>query len=1366
MSKRTVTIQVAASNPWNEYGVSSFPPKAPMVGQEQVHRHLETAIKNFQPNEGSSAWFCVLTSTWGGGKTRTADEIVGQVTGESKGWIDRTGAPLPAIVQPDFADGVLPVMVSYKWAIKQVEEAGRKLPFTAWIPRVALAALIGLRDKASPQLKSVIEHLETFKAPVARAIRNLPRLADVSRSTPLMVGESLDPSNPTGRTFSDEAEAVQSVIAAMKANGLNRLLVIVEEVEDPSEIRNKPGGVLGQEAYQEIKDTYLDVIPEVLKSDTERQRFPNVGFLMLCSPAVYSTIEKIPSQVRRHYAVPIGRNTVADLCGYLAHLRSHDSTIPAYSEELIRAAYLAVDRNMGWMNVIMYSRHRRWVEGENDPVSLLREFAMADPRGKEVFVENGLDRITGARTDGIAQKLLFGQTPVALADIAPDDMRRLLTMKVLDATTAKAFVELHPLRVGLSELLETALSEAGVQVISGGGALVLAGDLKVDLARVLDDLAAYKTDEAGRPVVPRDRDQFILHVTALHGISQTGAAAQYLYPVFARHIAETATHFGPSFAALRQLDKRLQREDAQFRLLDEEEQERMLNQTFAGLSGTDRLRSFVRGFLNLLEEHKSIQENSADDQAVTCSVELERTDALLLGQDSKIWIVAGKKGSSVRDVLLSLGADDKPVRPILLLLSTDDPSQRELIDQFLQNRPAIAERVFQFPLAEVDERLLFLKSESLSEAELTSLAGSLLYRLTERIKQALNERFEDLVNCGVVVWPLFRSPGWKPYAHHLAEIWLFLAADSNHTLNDAEARFGQTFVENAKAALDENRPTAKKETTHLVDHDATPPTPQWSSGLARLVSLMKEGGRSVEYLTRRFFGASAKPRDIVEQMLEWLVNLGLVVRASGDSSVRIPTRSEVENAAEAARTWHDNDLVRHLEDLSRYTGIQQELKAGGDELKAKLNDLIKTKRLETFHTMGDTLAIAPDDGSARADSLRPCWSALGTYQDFQHREMATNKAARGEALAADAQQLEEHIRNKDIPFRDRADALGAFVKKLETRVTLLHSQIGAAKGEYKAKLDAAGLPSLVFDTPADSLLVLTNREQGISKTTKGIMAAETLIHQLVSKNLKKAEQCVETAEQRLASLKADCDGWIRRWVVVKSDVTTLEQQFNSFKEQVGDLAQNPADGMFVRNHLQELQRLLKPHMDYAEEVLEGLQDLVQTDYAEQVRSKDQGGAPFDAAGKPVLLQEALKLISGLESGPQVSISRLQELLDPLASQKAAYATVLMNEKGSPNDPGLGLLRFAMARLDEGASLVAQQRLDSAAALRSLVEEAFRLREEWRTSGPARLGDAELFNFFLNVIEQTNLGNGSIPPATDWEKLGKLKDMNLLTLKLT
>jgi hypothetical protein len=392
-----------------------------------------------------------------------------------------------------------------------------------------------------------------------------------------------------------------------------------------------------------------------------------------------------------------------------------------------------------------------------------------------------------------------------LGEITEDERPRLLTMKVLDAAGSRAFTELFPLRAGLSELLETAQREAGVQVLSGGGAQVQAGDVKVDLARLLDDLAAYASDSADRPLLPRDREQFIVYVTTLHGISQTGAAAQYLYPVFAQHLADTATYFGPSFAALRQLDKRLQREDLQFRLLDEEEQERQLNQAFAGVAKRERLQRFARGFLNVLDELQPAAEHTADENVGTFSVTLERTDPLLLTQDDKIWLVVGNRGANVRDALLSLAAEHQPVRPIVLLLTTEDPSQRELVDQFLANRPAIAERVFLFPLVDADERLLFLKSEQYGDDTLTNLARSLLYRLTERVKHSLSERFQQLVDEGIVVRPLFRSQAWQPYSDKLAEVWLYLAAHPSRTLTEAERQFGQPFVSNALEALTENK---------------------------------------------------------------------------------------------------------------------------------------------------------------------------------------------------------------------------------------------------------------------------------------------------------------------------------------------------------------------------------------------------------------------------------------------------------------------------------------------------------------------------------------------------------------------------------
>jgi len=1343
MNRRTT--QPSAKNPWNEYGVSSFPPQAPMVGQEQVHRQLDTALKNFQPTEGSSAWFCALTSTWGGGKTRTADELVSEVTGQSCGWIDRTGAPLAPLLKPDFEDGVLPVMVSYKWVIRQVEDAGRKLPFTLWIPRVALAALIGLRDKASPQLQAVMEHLETFKNPVAQAIRALPDLAAAG----------------------NEVETMQALVETMKAHGLDRLLVIVEEVEDVSEIRNKPGGVLGQEAYQEIKDTYLDVIPEVLKSDTERQRWPNLGFLMLCSPAVYSTIEKIPSQARRHYGVPIGRNTVADLRGFLNHLRAADPTVPEYrtaAGDLLATTYLAVDRNMGWLNVVMYSRHRRWIEGETDPVSLLREFGDADPRGKEVFVENGLARIQVAPADGLAQKLLYGQMPVPLGDVAEPDRLRLLNVKVLDAGGSKGFTELHPLRVGLSELLETAQQEAGVQVVSGGGAQVMAGDMKIDLARLLDDLTAYQTDGAGRAVLPKDRDQFVLHVTALHGISQTGAAAQYLYPVFAKHLADVATHFGPSFAALRQIDKRLQREDVQFRLLDDEEEERRLNEIAAGLTPCDRLRRFAQGLLSVLEESQPTQEHAADNNVVVLSVEAEKTDSLILTHDSKVWVVVGNRGSSIRDTLLSLCVDNQPVRPIVVLLSSEDPGQRDILDQFLTNRPAILERVFQFPLAEVDERLLILKSETSLQSGLTNLARSLLYRLNERVKLALNERFNQLVGDGVVVRPVFRTAGWRTRGDELAELWLYLAADTTRTLTDAAASFGQPFVDYALESLDVNKPTKLKPTTELVDHETTPPKPRWPAGLARLVELLKDGNRSPEWLTRRFFGSGQKPREIVDQMLQWLEKIRLVVHNVADDTYRLLTGSDVERTSEAAQAWCDGDLATLVTELSRFTGIQQELRAGGDDLKAKLKTLTKPDILDTYRNLGGQLGLAAA-GPVVLAATQGCWSALGMFVDFRRRQIDTAQSARGETLAQDVQGLEEHLRTKDIPFRDRADALGVFVKRIERRVDDFRRQVSLAKTDLTAKLTAVQLLTMVLDTPADALLVLTKLDQQLEHSTKGIMPAQTVIHHLINRELKKAEETIAGAEGRLVLLKQHCEQWVAEWKEYTEKVQALKTQLELVEGQIDELRARPTDSIFVRNHLQALRVKLEPELKEAQETLEGLQDNVDGDYAELVRREDHGGSPFDQDGTATLLRVARQLLSMLKTGPEVSTVRMEERLERLSGARSEYAHTLMSERGEPNDPGLELLRCAVGLMDEAATILAERRLEEAATLRSLVEEAAKLRDEWRSEGPRRLGDEELFRFFLKVIDETDLGKNPVPMNLDWQKLGQLKDLVPITLQL-
>src|SRR5690606_24652937 len=148
-----------------------------------------------------------------------------------------------------------------------------------------------------------------------------------------------------------------------------------------------------------------------------------------------------------------------------------------------------------------------------------------------------------------------------------------------------------------------------------------------------------------------------------------------------------------------------------------------------------------------------------------------------------------------------------------------------------------------------------------------------------------------------------------------------------------------------------------------------------------------------------------------------------------------------------------------------------------------------------------------------------------------------------------------------------------------------------------------------------------------------------------------------------------------KWDSLTKEVAELAEQCSRYKAECNDLAIRSGDTIFVKTHLQNLGEILNPLLDDAIEMLEALQDLVESDYAEQVKNKDQGGAPFDSAGAAILLAEAKRLIVALHDGPEVSTTRLRERLEPLSGQKSLYATELMAERGLPSDPGLGLLRF-------------------------------------------------------------------------------------------
>ena len=252
-------------------------------------------------------------------------------------------------------------------------------------------------------------------------------------------------------------------------------------------------------------------------------------------------------------------------------------------------------------------------------------------------------------------------------------------------------------------------------------------------------------------------------------------------------------------------------------------------------------------------------------------------------------------------------------------------------------------------------------------------------------------------------------------------------------------------------------------------------------------------------------------------------------------------------------------------------------------------------------------------------------------------------------------------------------------------------------------------------------------------------------------------------EQVLQMLESECRQWVEDWKSFCNKIHQLKGRLGHIAEQSLDPEVN--DHVYIKNHLTELKKNLQPQIEEATDLVDSLMDNVNGDYAELIRQKDAGGASFDSQNEPRLLKAAKKILSQLWEGGEVCVTVATQKVEELEGARKQYAAKLMQDQGTPSDPGLGLLRFAVARLDQNSTTLAEQRLEKTATFRNLIEEAYAIREEWRELGPAKLGDPDLFRFFLGVIYETKLGNEPIPPQTDWTQLGRLKDHNLIRLNL-
>src|SRR5262249_3736533 len=135
---------------------------------------------------------------------------------------------------------------------------------------------------------------------------------------------------------------------------------------------------------------------------------------------------QIGPNLRRANSVILEPNQVTDVQRYVEHIRT-DVTSVDYPVGTLAGAFLAANRNFGWLNVLMSAVHEAYMRHReaNEHVQaweLLREFAKTHGSARHIFNDTAVLPLVG-NVEGVSkndvERLIYGQLPVPVGGTSP-----------------------------------------------------------------------------------------------------------------------------------------------------------------------------------------------------------------------------------------------------------------------------------------------------------------------------------------------------------------------------------------------------------------------------------------------------------------------------------------------------------------------------------------------------------------------------------------------------------------------------------------------------------------------------------------------------------------------------------------------------------------------------------------------------------------------------------------------------------------------------------------------------------------------------------------------------------------------------------
>lgn len=901
---------------WSSKGVALYPVDFPVVGQNVVFNGLFKFKQAFLSEQADDiAGFFALIGDWGLGKTRIGYELFAQTFGHVERWVlnpDEFVVPNGAdgrLLQPQMAEGILPLYVRYDMACDDYLFAEN------WIARVACTAL-----------RQVVQLSTGHNLPAA--------LLEDLRAGLKARGVDLGALTNALASGDDDAQ-LAGAMDVLRAAGIRHLWVVIDEVETLADLRKG----LREEDHEAIPEDYLDMVSTVIKHENYRQAHPYINFLVLCSSGMRDKIEIGPNR-RRTDSIELEPSRLGDVRVYLEYLREQAEALGqtvGYPPGTLEGAFIACNRNFGWLNVMMSSIHEsyRLASEQRKAVTawqLIEEFARAEPRAKWMFDLRVLDLLRGAKgaPEEMVKQLIFGQLPVALDGGLDESDVQALRRVMVPGMAGSAFVDLVEVHLDTSTLAEELVRpEIGFKLSAQGGDRYLYYNSEVSLGGLLAALRAFSVDAPeGNFVVCEGLNAFTAQLSALYERPSVDVPqiAEPLHGIFVKYHVSDRHYLAPSFDLLQQLDILLKRESGTIAFLQDAAKDADLEEYAAEVDKSDRKRrmAICQGFARLLDDTLLADASTAaqirSGAGVTFSSTLQspRFEGLRVTPAGNVTIVYGhdleKLAQELGDLVGSVG-----VQPLIVLL----PSGITIDDwEAVRLLPRVRRCAIPRPLTRVEETFLIKYSgrgtvfqpQDILSAKTQSTRGTMVQNW-QRDTQVWSD---DVERSGYLLRPLWHSKnvGEAEFARGYRAM-LINGWNIDQLAPDVNRDFDTTTYDRVRKACQYNAEPGPNELPLLeVVTRSEPYRPVIPTAFGALLQELANQA-SLEVLGRRFFFAVPETRAKVTkqlgQILELLRALGLVTLTG--SAYRAVDAQTLKDYRQATSAWLNGECQTMLDEL-------------------------------------------------------------------------------------------------------------------------------------------------------------------------------------------------------------------------------------------------------------------------------------------------------------------------------------------------------------------------------------------------------------------------------------------------------------------